>query len=167
MSLKTWTKWTILYHLYQYVYIVQMIEQANLNYKFAHNLLFMFVVYIVIHRCKAALRYSLFIKSDMWEKTKELIREIIYTWLTATATEIKEINWCTDAAILALERHIQSVAAHRPHSYTRCFQFRLWLKALMVANSISVFWITFNLADLQYPLVIRLAGIELELSSEI
>ncbi len=37
----------------------------------------------------------------------------------------------------------------------------------MVANGIPIFWITINPADLRYPLVIRLAGVELELSSKI
>ncbi len=127
----------------------------------------MFVVYDVIHRCKAALGYSLLIKLGMWEKTEELICEITHAQLIATVTEIKETNWCTDAAILALERHVQTVAAHAPHLYARCFQFRLQLKALMVGNGMPVFWITINPADLRCPLVIRLAGVELELSSEI
>ncbi len=99
----------------------------------------MFVVYDVIHRHKAALGYSLLVKSGMWEKTKELIREITYTRFTATATEIKETNRCIDAAILALEQHVQTVIAHALHSYARCFQFRLRLKALMVANGMPIF----------------------------
>ncbi len=52
----------------------------------------MFVIYDVIHRRKAALGYSLLVKSGMWEKTEELIREIIYAQLTAAATKIKETN---------------------------------------------------------------------------
>ncbi len=52
----------------------------------------MFVVYDIIHRRKAALGYSLLIKSGMWEKTEKLIREITHTQLIATANEIKETN---------------------------------------------------------------------------
>lgn len=37
----------------------------------------------------------------------------------------------------------------------------------MIANSMLVFWITINLADLRYPLVICFASIELELLSNI
>ncbi len=54
--------------------------------------MFMFVVYDVIYRRKAALGYSLLIKSDMWEKTEELIREITHAQLITTTTEIKETN---------------------------------------------------------------------------
>ncbi len=68
--------------------------------------MFMFVVYDVIHRPKAALGYSLLIKSGIWEKTEELICEITHALLIATATEIKETNRCTDTAILVLEQHI-------------------------------------------------------------
>ncbi len=75
----------------------------------------------------------------MWEKTEELIREITYAPLIALATEIKETNRYTDPAILALERHVQTVAARAPHSYARCFQFRLELKALMFVNGMPVF----------------------------
>ena len=83
----------------------------------------MFVVYDVIHRHKAALGYSLLIKSGMWEKTEELIREITHTQFIAKATEIKATNQCTNAAILVLEQHVQIVAAHAPNLYARCFQF--------------------------------------------
>ncbi len=83
--------------------------------------MFIFVVYDVIHRHKAALGHSLLIKSGMWEKTEELIREITHAQLIAVATEIKETNRCIDAAILALEQHVQTVAAHAPHSYAQCF----------------------------------------------
>ncbi len=127
----------------------------------------MFIVYDVIHRHKAALRYSLLVKSGMWEKTEELICEITYARLTVMATKIKETNRCTDTAILALERHVQTVTAYAPHSYARCYQFSLWLKALMVANSIPVFWIMFNPTDLRCPLIIHLASVELEMSSKI
>ncbi len=37
----------------------------------------------------------------------------------------------------------------------------------MVANDMPFFLITFHPVDLRYPLIIRLAGVELELSSEI
>ncbi len=78
MSLETWAKWTIQHHSHRYVYIVQIIEQANFNYRFTRHPVFMFVVYDVIHRRKAVLEYSLLIKSGIWEKTEELIREITY-----------------------------------------------------------------------------------------
>lgn len=37
----------------------------------------------------------------------------------------------------------------------------------MVANGMPIFWIIINPADSQFPLVIRLASVKLELSSEI
>ncbi len=117
MSLETWAKWTIQHHSHRNVYIGQIIEQANFNYSFARHPIFMFVVYDVIHRHKAVLGYSLLVKSNMWKKTKELIHEITYARLIAAATKIKEINQCIDAAILTLERHVQTVAAHAPHLY--------------------------------------------------
>ena len=96
-----------------------------------------------------------------------MICEITHIKLIAVATKIKKTNRCTDIAILALEQPVQTVAAHAPHSYAQCFQFWLELKALVVANGMLVFWIIINPADLQYPFVIRFAGIELELSSKI
>lgn len=38
----------------------------------------MFVIYDVIHRRKAALVYSLFVKLSIWKKTEELICKIIH-----------------------------------------------------------------------------------------
>lgn len=99
----------------------------------------MFVVYDVIHRRKAALGYSLLIKSSVWDKTEGLITNLTHAQLIAAAIEIKETNQCTDPTILALERQVQTMAAHAPHSYARCFQFRLRLKALMITNGMPVF----------------------------
>ena len=64
----------------------------------------MFVVYNIIHRRKAALGYSLLIKTKLWTKTKELITNLIHDDLIAAAKEIKATNRCTNPAILALER---------------------------------------------------------------
>lgn len=46
---------------------------------------------------------TLLIKSSMWEKIKELIREITHTQLIAIGTKIKKTNWGINVAILALE----------------------------------------------------------------
>ena len=85
----------------------------------------MFVVYNVIHRQKAALGYSLLVKSKLWTETEELIKNLTYTELISAAKEIKDTNRCTNLAMLPLERQVQTVPAHTPHSYARCFQFRL------------------------------------------
>lgn len=134
--------------------------------RFSRHPVFMFIVYDVIHRRKAALGYSLLIKSGLWDKIENLITELTHAQLVAVVTEIKKTNRCTDPAILALETHVQTVAAHAPHPYARCFQFRLRLKALMITNGMPVFWIKINPADLRCPLVIRLAGVELNLDRE-
>ena len=63
------------------------------------------------------LSYNLLIKSDMWEKTKELICKITYAQLIAIATNIKETNWCTNVAILALKQYVKTVTAHVSHLY--------------------------------------------------
>ena len=127
----------------------------------------MFVVYDVIHRRKAALGYSLLVKTKLWTETEELISNLTHDDLIAAAKEIKETNRCTNPAILALERQVQTVAAHAPHSYARCFQFRLRLKALMITDGMATLWITISPADLRNPLVIRLAGVELDLGANI
>ena len=72
-------------------------------FKYAHYLVFMFVVYNVIYKCKTILGFNLLIKLGIYEKTKELIYKITYAQLIAAATKIKETNRYTNAAILALE----------------------------------------------------------------
>lgn len=77
----------------------------------------MFIVYDVIHKRKTALGYNLLVNLGIWEKTEELIREIIHVQLIAIATKIKKTNRCTNIAILALEQLFQNVAAHISHLY--------------------------------------------------
>lgn len=52
----------------------------------------MFIVYDIIHRRKAALGYSLFIKFGIWDKTAELIKELIYAQFIVAAIKIKKAN---------------------------------------------------------------------------
>ncbi len=59
-----------------------------ITFRYARHSMFMFVVYDVIHRRKAALGYSLLIKLGIWEKSEELICEITNTQLIAIATDI-------------------------------------------------------------------------------
>ncbi len=61
--------------------------------------MFIFIVYNVIHSCKVALDYSLFVKLGIWEKIEELIYEITHTLFIIIATKIKEINLYIDVPI--------------------------------------------------------------------
>ena len=59
------------------------------------------------------------------------------------------------------------MAVHAPYLYVRCFQLRLWLKAQIIIDGIATLWITISLTDLPNPLIIRLAGVKLDLGSDI
>lgn len=72
-------------------------------FRLSHYPVIIFIVYDVIYRRKAALGYSSLVKLGIWEKTEELIREIIYAQLIAAPIEIKKTNRCTNTVILALE----------------------------------------------------------------
>ena len=77
----------------------------------------MFIIDDIIQRCKAALGYSLLVKSDMWEKTEELICKIIQAQLIAAANKIIETNLCINATIFVLEQYVKTVTAHVSHLY--------------------------------------------------
>ena len=96
----------------------------------------MFVVYNFIYRRKTTFGYGLLVKSDIWEKTEESIHKIINIQLIATATKIKETNRCTNTTILVLKQYVLTVIAYAPYLYAQYFQFWLYLKALIIANSI-------------------------------
>ena len=86
-------------------------------FRYAHHLIFRFVVNSFIYRRKAALGYNLLIKLGIWEKTEESIYKIIYTQLITIVTKIKKINWCTNVAILVLKRYIKTIAAYAAYVY--------------------------------------------------
>lgn len=96
-----------------------------------------------------------------------MISNLIYSEIIAAVKEIKETNRCTHPAILAFEQQVQTVAPHASHLYTRCFQFRLRLKALMITNGMPIPWITINPADLWCPLITYWTRIELDLGSNV
>ena len=85
----------------------------------------MFILYNIIHRQKIAVRYSLLVMIKQWTETEKLIRNLTYTELISVTKEIKENNRYINPTILILKRQVQIVAVHAPHSYARCFQFRL------------------------------------------
>lgn len=83
----------------------------------------------------------------------------MHSQLYEAAEVVRTTNTCKDSAILALERLVQLVAAHVPHSFAKCYQYRLHLRALMVIDGMPSLWITFNPSDLRCPIVLHLAGV--------
>lgn len=129
-------------------------------FRFAQHLMFMFLVYDVIHKCYAALGYSLLVKSQIWAKTKSPTAVLIYDCLTAAAVEIKTTNKCTNKTILTLERQVQTVVTSAPNLFARCYQFCLHFKAFIVTDGMLALWITINPANLRFFLIVQLAGLQ-------
>lgn len=148
VSLHAWAKWALSHH----------------SRRFARHPVFMYVVYDVMQRRSALLGYSLLVKSKQWTETQSLISNISYDELCEAADAVRSTNTCTHPGILALERQVQLVAAHVPHSYAKCFQYRLQLRALMVTKGMPPFWITVNPSDLRCPIVLWLAGVAVSFS---
>ncbi len=124
----------------------------------------MYVGYNVIQRCAAALGYSLLVKSQNWSQTQELIAGITHNQLCKAAKLVRTTNTYKDLAVLALKNLVQLVSAHVPHSFAKCHEYRLQMRALMITNRMPVLWITFNLSDLRYPIILWLAWIRLPVS---
>ncbi len=101
------------------------------------------------------------VKLKQWTETQSLISNISYAELCEAAEAVRLTNTCTHPGILALERQVQLVAAHVPHFYTKCFQYRLQICALMVTKGMHTFWATFNPSDLRCSIVLWLASIDI------
>ncbi len=108
----------------------------------------MYLVYDVMQRRFVSLGYSLLVKSKQWMETQSLISNISHAELCEAVEAVRSTNTCTHPGIRALERQVQLVTAHVPHSYAKCFQYRLQMRALMVTKRMPPFWATFNLSDL-------------------
>lgn len=67
--------------------------------------------------------------------------------------------------VLALKQLVQLVSAHLPHSFAKCYEYRLQLQALMITDEMPLLWITFNPSDLQCPIVLWLARVSLPISN--
>ncbi len=76
-------------------------------------------------------------------------------------TEIKATNKCMDPDIVKLEHQVQIITSRMPHSYARCLEHRLILKALSIGHGYLALWITINPSNLRCSLVLKLLGIPL------
>ncbi len=75
------------------------------------------------------------------------------------AGAVRLTNTCIHPGILAFEWQVQLVATHVSYSYTKCYQQRLQLRALMVTRGMPLFWAIFNPSDLRSPIILLLAGV--------
>ena len=132
------------------------------NNRFARHPTFLFLLYNVVNRRRAGLGYYLLTKTRLWEQTHTEVDALTMTELNEAANEIKTIGKCTNPAILKLERQVQIVAAQTPHSFARCAEQAIHIKALMISDGMLVLWITLNPSDLQCFLVLILAGVQCE-----
>ncbi len=120
----------------------------------------MYLVYDIMQHRSASLGYSLLVKSKQWTETQSLISNISHAELCEVVKAVRSTNTCTHPGILALERQVQLVATHVPHSYAKCFQYRLQMLVLMVTKGMPPFWATFNPSDLRCPIVLWLASVD-------
>lgn len=87
--------------------------------------------------------------------------------LITVTKKIKKTSRYTSLAIFTFEWQIQTVVVHTPYLYVQCLQFRLQLKALIITDGMTIFWIIISPVDQRNLLVIRLIWVELDLRSDI
>lgn len=66
----------------------------------------MFVIYNIIDKCKTVLGYILLVQTKQWIKIEQLIMNLTSNNLITIAEKRKEINNCTNSAILAFEQQV-------------------------------------------------------------
>lgn len=137
ISLQTWANWAISYHSKQ----------------FAWHPFIMSVVYDILQQWSASQGYSLLVKSKHWNETETLIFHISYKQLCEAAKAVRSMNTSNNSDILALKHQVQLVAIYILYSFIKCFQYRLYLQALIVTRGMCHLWITFNLSDLRCSIV--------------
>lgn len=106
--------------------------------------------------------YHLLTKTRYWEETHTQVDLLSLEDLIKAAAEIKTTEKCSNPAILILECYIQIVASRFPHSFVKCFEQRLIIRALMISNGISPIWVTLNVSDFCSFLILILAEVQLE-----
>lgn len=69
---------------------------------------------------------------------------------------------CDSYIDLTLKRQMQMVASRISHSFAKCAEQSLIIRALIISDGISTLWITLNPSDLRSFLVLILAGVPFE-----
>ena len=102
------------------------------------------------------------LKNSIYKQTQQHVQNITFLQLEAAAVEIKNTGRCTDLAILDFERQMQVVAKTSSHSHSQCAEQATHIKALMINDGMPTLWITLNPSDLQSPLILLFAGVQLD-----
>jgi hypothetical protein len=89
------------------------------------------------------------------------LNSLSFDRLREASEELTANHVSTDPLIRRLLKNITAIGAQVPGSFFQKLQRRAELRGLIVREGMPAFWLTINPSDLQNPLVLILAGVQL------
>lgn len=130
----------------------------------------MYLLYDVIQLRNSCLGNSLLIKRTQWASVTQDLNSLHVARLQNAARELAASHVTKDPLVRRLLKNLTAIGAQVPGSFFQKLQMRAEIRGLIVREGMPAFWLTINPSDLQNPLVLILAGVQLStdnLSNEI
>lgn len=130
----------------------------------------MYLLYDAIQLRNSCLGNSLLIKRTQWTSVTRDLNSLNVARLQNAARELAADHVTKDPLVRRLLKSLTAIGVHVPGSFFHKLQMRAEIRGLLVREGMPAFWMTINPSDLQNPLVLVLAGVQLStdnLSKEI
>lgn len=130
----------------------------------------MYLLYDAIQLRNSCLGNSLLIKRTQWTSVTRDLNSLNVARLQNAARELAADHVTKDPLVRRLLKNLTAIGVQVPGSFFHKLQMRAEIRGLLVREGMPAFWMTINPSDLQNPLVLVLAGVQLStdnLSKEI
>jgi Helitron helicase-like domain at N-terminus len=121
----------------------------------------MYLLYDMIQLRRSALGNSMIVKRQNWISVKNDIASLTVEQLQAAANAISNKQPIENPTIRRLQRDITTIGMQVPESFSQKLLMRSEVKGSIVRGGEPAIWATINPSDLQNPVVLILAGIEI------
>ena len=121
----------------------------------------MYLLYDVIRLRRASLGYGILAKRRDWKKFQNALNSLTIERLQQAIDTVKNHRPIVDTTINPLLRHLRSVGAYEPYSFTHKNTMRAEMKGETLRLGMTAWWLTVNPSDQRNPLVLDLAGVKI------
>lgn len=147
ISLKLWIRYLLQHH----------------SRRFAQHSTFIFLAYNLLQRMDASLGSKIITSKSNWLNLQRILGELSCSDFEQIKKEVHTFGYIKHKNLSQVLRTVHLIGAHIPNSYEHRISLRRQMQGMVARYGQPTIWFTLNPNDLSSPILLRLAGIEIDI----
>ena len=147
ISLKLWIRYLLQHH----------------SRRFAQHPTFIFLAYNLLQRMDASLGSKIITSNSNWLNLQQISGELNSSDFEQIEREVCTHGYIKHKNLAQILRTVHLIGAHIPNSYEHRISMRRQMQGIVARYGQPTIWFTLNPNDLSSPILLRLAGVDIDI----